>query len=132
MTARGFSSYDQNGRIIATGIATNPHEQVSETGGVLAGAMLDGNLWWVDGEIPALRPPAPDITIDKTSIRADGEEEVLVSGVPTGATVTFGGASIIADGDPIILTTDVTGPNTIIVDPFPAQSWEGGFDGTAD
>lgn len=126
-----FTSYDDDGRIISTGRALNPEEQVSETGGVFIGAIFDGDQFYFLAGVPTARPDAPACEFSAASVVADGETTIMLSGVPAGATVRLGEATIIADGDPIELSTDLIGENKVIVSNFPAKEWSGLFYGTA-
>jgi len=132
MPATLFTSYDDSGRIISAGRASNPHEQVPETGGVFIGAQFDGDLFWFDAGLPQPRPEAPAIRLSADSVTADGVAVIELLGVPTHARVDFGGQVVTADGGPIELTTNMVGWNTVSVEAFPAQRWTGGFRGTAN
>ena len=126
-----FTSYDEDGRVISAGRASNPHEQAAETGGVFIGAQVEGDLVWFDDGAPVPRPPAPDCALSAPAVLADGVAVVELTGVPAGARVDFGGQAVLADGDPIALSTDMPGTNRVSVDAFPAQRWEGAFNGIA-
>jgi hypothetical protein len=77
------------------------------------------------------RPAAPSCALSAAEVVADGEAEIVLTGVPTGAVVTIGLTSITADGDDIVITTDIPGNNRVSVDAFPAQLWTETFIGTA-
>ena len=127
-----FTSYDDDGRIVATGRAVNPHEQAMESGGVFVGAVFDGDRFYFLNGVPTPRPDAPAITLSAASIPANGTSTILLQGVPAGAKVIFGGQELIANGDDIELTTLLVGVNRVMVDAFPAKMWTGTFDGAAN
>lgn len=134
MTQQMFTSYDDDGRIVSTGRASNPEEQVSEVGGYVTGIIYDGDQWYFDplnSFAATLRPAAPSITFSAASIPADGSTETQLQGVPAGAKVRLGDQEVIADGNDIPLTTTLVGQNRVFVDAFPAQLWVGSFDATA-
>jgi hypothetical protein len=130
MSGAYYSSYDDDGRIIATGRCSNPEEQVPETGGVFIGAVFDGDLYYFSGGMPTLRPEAPAVALSAATVVADGETTVILSGVPAGAKVRMGDAELTADGTDIALSTDLIGENKVMVDAFPAKPWRGIFNGT--
>ena len=134
MTQYMFTSYDDDGRVVATGRASNPEEQVSEVGGYVTGIIYDGDQFYFDplnSYAPTARPAAPSISFSSPFVPADGTTEILLQGVPAGATVRLGDQEAVADGNDIPLTTTLAGINKVIVDAFPAQLWIGTFDGTA-
>lgn len=126
-----YTTYDDDGRVLAFGAARNPEEQCPEAGGVHVGGHYSGDeYYFVDGE-PVERPEPTGFALSATEVVADGESEITLTGVPAGARVVFGGQSAIAKGGPIVLDTDHIGRNEVIVDAFPARTWVGVFDGTA-
>jgi len=131
MSGAFYSSYDDDGRIIATGRCSNPEEQVAESGGVFVGAVFDGDLFYFVGGAPTERPNAPAVTLSADTVVADGIATIMLDGVPAGATVRMGDAELTSDGTPIALSTDLVGENKVIVDAFPARTWQGMFSGTA-
>lgn len=134
MTQHMFTSYDDDGRIVSTGRASNPEEQIPEVGGYVTGIIYDGDVYYFDplnSYAATLRPDAPSITMSPASIPADGVTELQLQGVPAGASVRLGDQEVIADGNDIPITTTLAGINKVIVDAFPAKLWIGTFDATA-
>ena len=87
----------------------------------------DAAASYISGTPPAVaRRPAHTITIDKTTINADGVDAATIAGIPRGARVQF------EDGQPgarigrgpaggiILITADRPATMRISVDPFPA------------
>ena len=61
--------------------------------------------------------PSMGITIDKTSISADGVDKAVISGVPDGASL----GEAVADGTDIEFITDQAGLHEIYISLFPYQ-----------
>lgn len=71
------------------------------------------------GEI--LDRPVMPITMDKLSMVADGADEIVVTGVPVGALVTFGALQVTATESAITLSTEYPGVIKFSVELFPYQ-----------
>lgn len=86
---------------------------------------------WVEGAVVARSAVA--ITLSATTIAADGEEELEVTGIPEGARLRVSGAvslpwTVITGGE-VVLTASV--PGRVMLElrcPAPHADWLGGFD----
>jgi hypothetical protein len=129
-----FTSYDDEGRVISVGRCSNPEEQSGDVGGFIIGEWVNGDEFYFDpsnGYKKTARPSAPAISLSASTVVANGRATLSLRGVPTGALVKLGEESLIADGDIILLSTQLVGQNSVIVESFPNKRWTGEFNGTA-
>lgn len=114
-----FTKYDNDGRIRLVGTAVNYLEQMPEVPNIYLEEHFSGDDYYFLDDIPTLRPDLEGVSISPSSIFADNESIAVLTGVPEGAVVTFGSASIVAQGENIELTTNVVGPSEVVIELFP-------------
>jgi len=117
--------YDSSGRIVITGYC--PEDAVAEQDGLQGLTVLEGEGRTATQYVDTSTNP-PDIKDrlpfpgkqNKTRILANGIDEWIVSGLPSGSIVTWpdGVISTINDGS-LQFTVDLAGIYTFNIDPFP-------------
>lgn len=130
MTRRKFTTYDPaTGRIMGNGVASNWQDQSPEYERIVD-QHIDGNEWYIVNGEPAPRPDPLPIIFSPATIAADNIDETEVLGIEVGAVLIFGGIHYdISDLD-VRLSTDLVGPNKVIVEYFPHKPFIGTFHAT--
>ena len=89
---------------------------------VLPGTANQLTEYVVDGAI--LTRPVMALTLSKQKAQADGVDEIILSGMPAGASVYVSGPAEVdgqADGGPAVLTFALPGVYTAYITHFPYQ-----------
>jgi len=84
---------------------------------VILGHYSDALYYIVSG---AVEPrPSMDLSVDKTTITADGTDEATITNIPSGATATCEGESLTIDDGELVFTADTVGTYTITFECWP-------------
>jgi len=94
---------------------------------LLAGDWNPDTHYVISGKVA--ERPVMNASIDKADVAADGEDHVMIMGVPSGAMLSVAGPIDLpyqncGDGDQIALTFDLPGDYTIRITRFPFLDWE--------
>lgn len=105
-----------------------PAAQVSALSGCtgLALGAVNSATHYLDPADPSRRIERPEmtLTVNKTTIAADGADELVITGIPTGALVTVPGFHGAVDDGTVVYTTAYPGPFRVRVDRFPYRPQE--------
>lgn len=121
---KNYLLYDDLGAILQTGRCPESMLVLQESPGryVLTGTANQLTEYVVGGSIVAR--PVMDLTLSKEMAKADGTDEIILSGLPSGADVYVKGPAEIegkADGEPAVLTFALAGTYTAYITLFPYQ-----------
>lgn len=94
----------------------------------------DAETYYISGTTPTLRPSF-SLSLSKSTMTADNNDYINLTGVPSGATVTLSrvGArkTVTADGTTIQIKTPLPGEYTVTVEKFPYRNGVVNFVATA-
>lgn len=110
--------YDWSGNI--TEILQVPNEEMSRQwpGYVSVRRPVDIHNDWFDIESGEVRPRQPwEPQVNKTTINADGVDELIVSGLPVGTKVSFGTNKYTVNDGEFVLTTEAHGTGYVRIVP---------------
>lgn len=120
-----FIVHDADGRILRKGTA--PSTMVSIQAGVgehAIEAVGDDVAQYVSDGVVTDKPPMP-ITIDKTTVSADGVDVVTIAGVPVGAICKIASmAEAVVNDGTIELSFDSIGDFMVTISAFPYLDYE--------
>ena len=88
-----------------------------------AGRWDDSTHWVVDGQL--VERPVMSLEVDKTVIEADGVDQAMITGIPSGATVRIDGQpdEVVHDGT-VSFGTEVAGEYRLRFEAFPHRDAE--------
>jgi len=115
-----YIAYDNNGKILwvmdNSSIDETQTDMANEVN-VMEG-MADDETQYVDNGVIADRP-SMNLSVDKTTITANGTDEATISNIPSGATATCEGESLTIDDGELVFTADMAGTYTITFECWP-------------
>ena len=89
---------------------------------VLAGIADQLTEYVIAGSI--VQRPAMALLVSKETAKADGTDEIIITGLPPGADLFISGPAVLegkSDGTPAVLTFSLTGTYTVSITLFPYQ-----------
>ena len=115
-----FIAYDDKGQILWVMRNSSVDERETEMAQsfcVMEGTADDDTQYVKDGVITDR--PSMNLSVDKTTITANGADEATISNIPSGATATCEGESLTIDDGELVFTADTAGIYTIKFECWP-------------
>lgn len=121
-----FAVYDNEGKILRHGVCMEPDLQLQVLGDYENESVIElrqpisDATHWIDGGAVAERPRMA-ISLNKSTMQADGEDELVMTGLPTPCTVLVQGMTLIVEDGSLEYSTTEAGEFIVEVRAFPYQ-----------
>ena len=110
--------YDWSGNITEVIEVPNAEFARNWPGWAQANQRIDVETEWYDMGTVGIKPRAPwEPTLNKTTINADGVDELIISGLPVGTQVAFGTNKYTVNDGEFVLTTVAHGTGYVRIVP---------------
>lgn len=110
--------YDWSGNITEVIEVPNAEFARSWPGWSIANQRIDIGADWYDMVTGEIKPRTPwEPVVNKTSINADGADELIISGLPVGTQVTFGTQKYTVNDGEFVLTSVAHGTGYVRIVP---------------
>lgn len=121
---KSYIVYDDKGAILQTGRCPESMLELQGSPGrnMLAGIADQLTEYVIAGAI--VQRPAMAVLVSKETAKADGTDEIIITGLPPGADLFISGPAVMegkSDGAPAVLTFSLTGTYTVSITLFPYQ-----------